>query len=272
MKRAYCLIRPQPVYRHDAFILGLTAAGFFTEAREPRAVEPGDALCIWNRYGANHELASRFEAAGGIVAVAENAYIGPGGVSPHDMEPRCWYALAVGGHNGRGTWPVGDSSRWDALGIELKPWRTEGKHILVAPNRPFGQPGNVMPADWASDVARRLRAVTDREIRIRPHPGNGAAKPLEPDLQDAALCVIWSSSVGVSALVAGVPVMCEANHWICRGATGKHHVDSPWMGETHRKWELRKLAWAQWHVDELATGEPFARLIDHAMKREAVAA
>lgn len=282
MTRAYCLIRPQPVYRHDAFMRGLTAAGFLTEARAPRAVEAGDVLCIWNRYGLEHDLATRFEAAGGTVLVAENGYVGPGGASPHDMEPRCWYALAVSGHNGRGTWPFGDSSRWDALGIELKPWRTEGKHILVAPNRPFGQPGNVMPADWANDVARRLRAVTDREIRIRPHPGNGKAPPLEPDLRDAWATVIWSSSVGVQSLIAGVPVICEAPFWICKSAAmacdASHPaIDHPqfvatWDADIRRLFAMQRLAWAQWHVDEIATGEPFARLIERAMKRAAVAA
>lgn len=274
MRRAYCLLKPQPVYRHDAFMRGLTAAGFLAEARAPRAVEAGDVLCIWNRYGLEHDLATRFEAAGGTVLVAENGYVGPGGISPHSMEPRQWYALATGGHNGSGTWPAGGPERWDALSVELQPWRTDGDHILVCPNRSFGRPDLIMPLRWAEDVKARLQRVTKREIRIRPHPGNNPvqARPLAEDLRGAHACVIWSSSAGVQALIAGVPVVCGGSRWICRGATGPTPARAREMGANHRDYVLRELAWAQWSVDEIATGEPFARLLERATNREAVAA
>lgn len=281
MKTAWIGIREQPHYRRDAFAAGLRACGYDVRFGVPTSIGAGDVLVSWNRYGMWHDIATRAEAAGAVVLVAENGYVGPDGVSPHDMEPRCWYALAVGGHNGRGAWPYAGPERWNALNVKLWPWAGEGGHVLVCPNRSFGQPGNVMPPDWANDVARRLRAVTDREIRIRPHPGNGKAPPLEPDLHEAHACVIWSSSVGLQALIAGVTVICEAPHWICKTAAlpfikwiEKNEfcgADEDFL-ELYRRAALERLAHAQWHVDEIASGEPFARLIEHATKREAVAA
>lgn len=283
MRKAFVMIREQPHYRRDAFMAGLKAAGFDARTGGPRDVAPGDVLVTWNRYADVHELATRFERLGGTVLVAENGYVGPGGVSPHSMEPRQWYALAIGGHNGSGAWPAGGPERWDALGVELQPWRSDGEHILVCPNRSFGRPDLIMPYDWARKVEERLRKVTKREIRIRPHPGNNPvqARPLAEDLRGAHACVIWSSSAGVQALIAGVTVFCEAPSWICKAGVFKdvRIADCRVTQERgtvgtmtiERKSALERLAWAQWHVDELATGEPFARLTEHA-SREAVAA
>ena len=47
-----------------------------------RAFEPGDVLVIWNRYSEMHLVASRAEAQGARVWVAENGYLGAGGTSP----------------------------------------------------------------------------------------------------------------------------------------------------------------------------------------------
>lgn len=258
MNVAYSLIRSEPHYRADAFCAGLLAAGFEVKQAAPASINPGDVLLIWNRYD-RHELACRFEMAGGTVLVAENGYIGIGGVSPHSMKVREPYALARGWHNDATVIPEGGPERWNALGVDLEPWRATGEHILVCPNRPFGAPGRAMPPDWPGTVCRKLRALTKREVRLRPHPGNNApAKPLAEDLAGAWAVVIWSSSAGVHALVAGVPVICEAPYWICRDATGGT-VDNPAMPD--RLSALRRLAWGQWSLAEIASGEAFAHLL-----------
>ena len=77
--KAWSLLRSEPAIRRDSFAQGLAAAGFEPRTGPPASMPPGDALAIWNRYGEAHELASRFERAGGIVLVAENGYLGPGG-------------------------------------------------------------------------------------------------------------------------------------------------------------------------------------------------
>lgn len=266
VKVAYNLTRREIHYRHDAFSAGLRAAGYEVRSGNAALGAPGDVLLIWNRYGPYHDIATRFEARGGTVIVAENGYLGPGGVSPHAMNPREWYALGRGAHNDAGAVPEGGPERWEALGVDLKPWRTEGGHVLVCPNRSFGIPERMMPPNWPSDVCNRLRKLTQREVRLRPHPGNGPAKkPLAEDLAGAWACVIWSSSAGVHALIAGVPVICEAPYWIAKGAADKYlecveKVDDRGGLQT-REAAMRRLAWGQWHLSEVESGEPFARLI-----------
>lgn len=265
---AYNLTRSDICYRHSSFTAGLEACGYEVRTRMPEGA-PGRVLLTWNRYGEYHRLACEFEAKGGRVLVAENGYIGPGGISPHSMNPRCWYALGRGAHNDDTAIPEGGPERWAALGVDLKPWRTDGDHILVCPNRSFGIPERMMPSDWANDVVRRLRKVTTREIRVRPHPGNGPAKkPLAEDLAGAWACVIWSSSAGVHALVAGVPVICEAPFWI--GGNAKYGGGAKYIEEMDppcrcadltRLTAMQRLAWGQWHIDEIASGEAFRAVL-----------
>lgn len=267
--RAFCLIRSQPVYRREAFEAGLKAAGYQVQQCPPREGRPGDVLVIWNRYGEAEQLADRFEAKGGTVIVAENGYLDPG-----RHTERSWYALAIGGHNGQGEWHPGGGERWAAmaprLGAELTPWRERGEHILVCPNRVFGRRGYVMPGDFAERVKHELGRLTKRPVRIRAHPGNEAAKvPLEQDLKDCWAVVIWASSAGVKALLEGIPVVCLAPAWICKGSAhgALEAVQTPGQ-QLDRMAGLERLAWAQWHVEEIARGEPFRHLLPTARQGE----
>jgi hypothetical protein len=264
--RAYCLIRPQPHYRRDAFVAGLEREAFGVKCAPPGGEPaPGDVLLIWNRYADMQACADRWEAKGGRVVVAENGYIG------RDRDGHQRYAIALHGHNGSGTWPRGGPERWRALGVPLAPWREGGDYILVAPNRSFGMRGLAMPGRWADEVVRRLRMVTSSPIRVRPHPGNHApAVPLERDLERARSVVIWASSVGVHALVAGVPVTCESPFWICKSATRSEPatVNLRPAERPDRLPALERLAWAQWTLEEIAAGVPFRYLLSEAREGE----
>jgi hypothetical protein len=259
MPLAFNLTRREVHYRHEAFSAGLAAAGYQVHTTRPEKCSPGDVLLIWNRYGEYHDLATRFEKLGGTVVVAENGYLGK------DEHGQQRYALARHAHNGRGQWNVGEADRFAALGIELQPWQcNENGHILICPNRNFGMPGMIMPLDWANDVAKRLKKYTQREIRIRPHPGNvPAKKPLADDLAGAWAVVIWGSSAGVHALVAGIPVICESPYWICKEAAQLSIADikKPLNIDFTRQAAMDKLAWAQWTLAEIQSGEAFRRVL-----------
>lgn len=268
---AFNLVRDQPVYRRQAFSAGLAAAGYEVTHRRPMSCEPGQLLLIWARYGENHVLAEKFEKGGGIVLVAENGYLGPGGISPHHSDTRTTYALARGWHNDASAIPRRSPERFDALGVDLKPWRADGGHILVCPNRSFGAPGRLMPSNWANEAAARLRKVSKREIRIRPHPGNHAPKrPLADDLAGAWATVIWSSSAGVHSLIAGVPVVCEAPFWIAKTATFSNLDELERAGawkhgigylSGYRDDALHRLAHGQFHLDEITSGYAFRAVL-----------
>lgn len=258
---AFNLTRREIYYRHDAFSAGLYAAGYEPISQTPRRANPGDVLLIWNRYGTFDEIATRFEQQGGAVVVAENGYLGPGGVSPHAMNPRHWYALALQDHNGAGRIREGGPERFEALDVDVRPWREAGGHVLVCPNRSFGTTQRIMPLGWGEKVAKRLSTLSKREIRIRPHPGNDQPhKPLAEDLLGAWACVVWSSSAGVHALVSGIPVIAECPFWIAKSATCPlEQIETPYM--PNRRPALERLAWAQWSLPEIEAGEPFRRLL-----------
>jgi hypothetical protein len=265
MPRAWSLIRQAPWYRAQAFAEGLKKAGFEVGQGTPKG-RPGDLLLIWNRYANWHDQAVRFERDGGKVVVAENGYLGQGGTAPkfdvHPGGPKAhhYYALGLGFHNDEGRVPVGGPERWADLGVELKPWRQDGGHVLVAANRSFGVPGRFMPADWPQRAVERLRKATKREVRLRVHPGNNAPqRPLSEDLKGCWAVIVWTSSAGVHALAGGIPVFCEAPHWICKSAASSGSIDEPTLPD--RLPALQRMAHGQWRIEEIESGEPFRRLL-----------
>ncbi len=260
MPSAYNLTREAVHYRHSTFSEGLAAAGFSVSKVPPAKVLPGDVLLIWNRYGYFHEQALRFERQGGTVIVAENGYLG------RDEQGRQLFAMALRGHNGSGVWPSGDGSRFAQLGIELKPWRTQGSKIVVRGQRGIGAPGMASPAGWHQKIRDQIRAIAPRRIiQVIEHPGNGAESNQDHNeyLKTAHALVIWSSSVGVKALVMGVPVFFCSPCWVCSeaGLRGVANLETPLMSDELRLAALQRMAWAQWRLQEIASGEAFKELL-----------
>lgn len=247
MKRALCLIRSQLVYRRESFCAGLESAGYKVVGA---IADPGpdDLLVIWNRYGEFDAVARRFEKFGATVIVAENGYV---------RESGKWFALAKSHHSGAGKWNVGGPERWDSIGIELQPWRT-GSEIVILGQRGIGEPGIAAPRGWAETVQRQIGG------RIRPHPGNNdPTVPLEHDLRNAKAVVTWHSAAALRALILGVPVFCAFPRWIAASAATPldRFPDLSNLDNLDRLSMFRRLAWAQWRIEEIQTGEAFRCLM-----------
>lgn len=219
------------LYKRDLFHEGLKNAGL-TESHSERC----DVLLIWNRYGdaANH--ATWCEQRGGVVLVAENASWG------NDFAGERWYTLARGYHNTAGMFPVGGHERWDSLGVNLAPWRADGGETVVLLQRGIGPQGMAMPARWESPCGGR----------VRQHPGMGYGLPLEQDLAHASKVVTWGSGAAIKALMWGIRVESHMPRWIGE----QDNTDAGRLAM------LRRLAWAQWRVSEIASGEAFQRILD----------
>lgn len=249
MMEAVLRLRKEPGYRRAAFEQGLQRVGFkLVERTQPKG--PESWLCLWNRQGAAEIEADQWEARGGTVIVCENGYL--------QQVDKTMYSISVHGHNGSGWFPHDPGEdRFSALGFELKPWRGSGQYQLICGQRGIGSREMKSPIGWAEKLDSKLRKQ-GLPTRLRRHPGNFAPKtPLTDDLRGAAMCLIWSSAAGVQALVEGVPVAYAAPHWIAAGCTSEN-----------RESVLNRVAHAQWHHEEIATGEPFARVIAH--RKEAV--
>lgn len=247
MIRACCLIRAAPHYRADAFRQGLKRIGAtFVDERD------ADVLVIWNRYGGFQATADACERRGGLVLVAENGYFGV------EWRGDRWYAISRTQHNGAGEWPAGGPERWDGWAVDLAPWRTGGTEIVLLPQRGIGPTGVAMPRDWPRRAVRSIGLPYP--VRVRPHPGTQPAVPLDHDLRNAAAVATWGSGAAIKALQLGIPVLYGFPRWI--GAQAGAPIGAELKRDDAARLAMfRRLAWAQWRLDEIASGEAFRQLL-----------
>ena len=261
MSIAILQLRKEPFYRRNAFEVGLRKHGYAIDPLgQPRPKDKRDLLVLWNKKaGAEESQADAWERAGGTVIVVENGYL--------QKVDKTHYAISVHGHNGSGWFPNHGEDRFSKLGFEIKPYRAPvGGKVLVCGQRSIGSTLMSSPPQWAENTQRLLMGRVRHTVKVRPHPGNFAPKvPLIDDLKTARACVVWSSSAGVRAMVEGVVTFYCAPHWVCAGAAlrGVTYglIDVPPLGEFGRAAALNHMAHGQWHHEEIATGEPFARIL-----------
>lgn len=252
MPRALNRLRESLHYRREAFDEGLAAAGFDVVGQllDPR---PGDMLIVWNRYGGFAQQADQFEAAGGLVVVVENGYLGKAWRGGE------WFAMALGHHAGAGRWVDHGPQRWDSWGVGLEPWREDVGETLIFAQRGIGAPGVRSPEHWAEAARARIGG------RIRPHPASGiAAPPLEQDLANVREVVTWHSAAALVALLAGIPAWFAFPKWIGARAgrpLAEYGLEPPRRDDGARLAMFRRLAWANWSLDEIRTGEPLRCLL-----------
>lgn len=252
MNRACVMIRESLRNKREAFLSGLAAAGFHVKPSIPDP-RPGDVLVIWNRYAANAETAKHYERVGASVLVVENGYLGK------EWLGETWLAMALGHHAGAGMWREGGSFRWDALGLDLAPFRAAPGELVVLGQRGIGEAGIASPPRWAELTQKRIGG------RIRVHPGKeDPAVPLERDLKRAAAVATWHSGAALHAMIMGIPVWYEFRRWIGAeaGKPIEQYGEEPNRDADSRLAMFRRLAWAQWRLSEIASGEALAWLLE----------
>lgn len=216
-------------------------------------------LLTWNRYGSYDQEATKFEKSGGRVLVAENSPLG------REWRGGYWYTICNGYHNATGHFPVGGSERWDSWGVELAPWRTDGEHILVLPQRGFGAGPYRQPDRWREQVLAWLSKHTKRPVRVREHPGTADPRPVDhgllKDLAGAHCAVTWGSGAAAKALLAGIPTFSGCRDWMFRPSSAPwgEDLERPFLGD--RLPAFRGVAWAIWNTEEISRGTPFKWLL-----------
>lgn len=161
-----------------------------------------------------------------------------------------------------------DGARFAALGIEIKPWRLAGEHIVVCPQSDHfmkvlaGYDGDWgRPMTWGESVMGNL-ATQARPVRYRDwSPNKGQlASTLEQDLEGAHALVTWSSAAAVTAVLSGVPVVVQSNDCAARCMAG-----DPWdfenvgMPGDRLRW-AGVLADNEWTLEELTNGTAWRAL------------
>lgn len=179
---------------------------------------------------------------------ADNGYLRPGHWDGYFRVTRnAWQ------HDGTGTAKPG---KWQALGLNIKPWQRGGRSVLVCP------PGDVYAAlhgfsaaAWLADTVAKVQAATDRPVIVRGKPSKtNNPGPLEHALRDCHAIVVHSSNAAVDALLAGVPVFCTAPCAAqAMGCADVCAIESPRYPDDRERW-AQVLAANQWTLDEMKNG------------------
>lgn len=167
------------------------------------------------------------------------------------------------------------ADRFEQLNIKVRPWRKSGEYILVCPPSPATVQFYDLNYDWSLKTTTILKQITDIPLYIRHKPGafqvdtsRGYAVPtveinavsdkisLETHLERAYAVVTFNSSVAITAICAGVPVIVDkvsAAAPISRTSL----LDIENLLYPDREEWLYGLAYGQFYLDELATGLPW---------------
>jgi len=83
-----------------------------------------------------------------------------------------------------------------------------GGHILIIPPTDYVCRYYKIdsPETWIKQTKEKVRQWSDKEFIVRPKTVD---RPLEEDLQNAHCVVTYQSTVGITAMLKGVPVICD---------------------------------------------------------------
>lgn len=183
-----------------------------------------------------------------------------------------------------------DPQRWPSiqhnLGIEVRPWRSQGRHVLLLLQRNGGwSMARYDVQDWVLDTVHRIRQHTDRPVVIRAHPGDRRAKEyldknnagcripwhlgvtmsdhvdLRLDLRNCWAVINHNSSPAVAAAIEGCPVfVTDSQRSQARDIanTDLSLIENPVMPD-RQAW-LQRLAMSHWNFTELAQGKTWRHM------------
>lgn len=190
-------------------------------------------------------------------------------------EGRAWYYADNAYYIGRGKFfrvtknalmhgGVGrpDHARLEAFNVRFADWQ-RGRHVIVATQSEgfYRERLGITRDAWTAAVVAELRRHTAREIVVCHKPAAAAMRPEQPHapnleslLAGAWALVTHSSSAGVAALIAGVPVFStEPGMFAETGLRDLARIETPHYPDNRAEW-LAVLAGQQWTYDELRDG------------------
>lgn len=240
----------------EAFAAGVIACGeraHVCTGEIPRALEPGAAVF----YGVTPATVHLFDQARREERdwiYIDNAYF--------DATRERYFRVTKNAlqHSGMGE---SDGERFAALeDVPVKPWRgrrgDNGGHVLLCPQSDeFMRVCAGYRGDWTADTLKRLRAITQRELRVRPWDPDKRAgyRELRETLDEIWAVVTYSSASAITALLEGVPAFVTAQDCIARPVRSGEliHIDLPHPPKQLAKW-ARVVADHQFTLDELRAG------------------
>lgn len=99
------------------------------------------------------------------------------------------------------------ADRWDALQTPARPWRRDGRHIVVACPTPTYERFHRIEG-WTDRTLRALARLTTRQVVTRDKESK---RPLQDDLDGAWCLIAHGSNTAVEAAIMGCPVIVDAS-------------------------------------------------------------
>ena len=155
-----------------------------------------------------------------------------------------------------------DYLRLEAIGGKVRPWRTDGQHIVVCEQSDAFMNLCGYGAGWLDKTVSILKARTKRPLVIRRwnRDKGKMLATLRNDLVNAWCLVTHMSAASNEALLSGVPVIvtgpCAA---LPMSGKSLDEIDNPVMPDGREAWSAG-LAANQWTVDELRNGKCWREL------------
>jgi len=208
---------------------------------------------------------ARQKESGGRVLVLETGYINRG------SGPENHYALGWDGLNGRADFRNAGSlpDRADKLGVELKS-RISGHEVILCGQVPWD--ASVDFSDHKAWLKESAGALLDWGCKVvfRPHPlailppipgcGYSVGGKFIDALHDTHCVVTFNSNSAVEAVIEGVPVIATDRGSMAWAVANHALMDVKAPLLPNRQQWLNDIAYAQWNVEELRSGEAWAHI------------
>lgn len=208
----------------------------------------------------------KYFANGSQTLILERGYIG---------DRNKWFSAGWNGLNGRADFYNHDvtASRWEKLFASMvRPWKPGGEHILLCGQVPgdMSLQGKDINAMYPK-IAQALERYYKIPVVFRPHPlakggyqsldgHQTSTGPMQEALDGAALVWAYNSNSGVDAVMGGTPTAAldkGSMVWeICTHGLGDFRRPD------RSEWG-RKIAYCQWTVEEMASGECWSHIGKH---------
>lgn len=207
--------------------------------------------------------------------------------------------LEVGGINRGTTWKVGlnginrdayfgdsnnNDSRKRLLGLEVKPWRIDGKYILICGQHDKSLQWQGMPSmsNWFLNTYDEIRKHTDRPILFRAHPRcnlpeierglknvyrqqprqlPGTYDDYDMGFNDVWATVSYNSNPGIHSIINGVPAFVSTSslaYDVGNDIDFLQDIEQPHMGA--RQFWLNNYAHTEHTIEEISQGIPLKHL------------
>lgn len=221
-----------------------------------------DVLVVWSMK--HRKCIKPAIDAGKDILICEHGYIG---------DRQEWISTGWNDINGKAEFTIGDKPRWKKIWSEdiLKPWNMDYDHALI-----IGQVTKDASLRDCKDIKAWYKEMTNDclamglPVIFRRHPEDkrlsknycpkGATLDCSESINKAmenALVVTYSSNVGVLAVLAGHPVIAWNQTSMIYNLAAKSLED---VKSFDREPWLHRMAYCQWHVDELEDGSAWRHL------------